>query len=153
MTPSIWFTPLIATKRQINTFSVEKDLTSKNVRLIINHVKKNNGYLFSHTNFSKPFIAYINQHREWKCILQIRDLRDACISMVHWKNEIIQKAIGQDASFDDKLLFVISGAGSIYKNQIFNLQGCALKALEFIDHPNVIVSRFEDLVGSKRGWR
>lgn len=149
--PGVWFTQLITKKCQTNSFLVERYLPPKNVNRIINYVKKNNGYLFSHTNFSKPFIEYINKHRDWKCVLQIRDLREACISMVYWQDELIQEAVGKEASFDDKLLFVISGAASIYKNQVFNLQGCALRALEFMDHPNVIVSRFEDLVGSKGG--
>jgi hypothetical protein len=149
--PSIWFTQLITKKCPTNSFSVTKYLSPENVELIITHVKKNKGYLFSHTNFSKPFINFINNHNDWKCVLQIRDLRDACLSMVHWQNDLIQEAIGNQASFDDKLLFVISGAGSVYKNQVFNLQKCALRALEIMDHPNVIVSRFEDLVGSKGG--
>lgn len=149
--PSVWFTQLITKECRTNSFSVEKHLAPKNIRRIINHVQKKRGYLFSHTNFIKPFMAFMHAHADWKCVLQVRDLRDACISMVHWQNDLIENAIGQNASFDDKLLFVISGAGSIYKNQVFNLQRCALKALEFIDHPNVIVSRYEDLVGSRGG--
>jgi len=148
--PRFWFSKY-STECKTSSFDVEKYLDGKSVRQELSNAKRDRAYLFSHTNFSRPFFDYLLKNDQLKCVLQIRDLRDACISLIYWKEGNIAEIIGKDATFDEKLLFVISGADSVYKNQVFNLKECAVRALELIDHPNVVVSRFEDLVGDKGG--
>ena len=149
--PRKWF-PKYAKKRCLtDSFDVVNYLTPKDIEKVVAEAKGLSNYLYSHTNFSRPFLDYLRKHNEMKIVLQIRDLRDACISLVYWHHDLIVEAIGEESTFDEKLSFVISGSDSIYKNRVFNLRRCALRAVEMIKHPNVVVSRFEDLVGDKGG--
>lgn len=149
--PRKWFYNYTKAKCTTSSFDVEKHINSKIVNQILAYAKNKNLYLFSHTNFSRPFLRYLENHNRLKCVLQIRDLRDACISLVYWKDDVIKEVLGQEATFNEKLSFVLSGASSVYKDQVFNLKGCALRAVEMMQNKNVIVSRFEDLVGEKGG--
>jgi len=150
--PRKWF-PKYADKKTCptNSFDVDNYLNSRDIEKVIRETKRLSNYLYCHTNFSRPFFNYLQKHHEMKFVLQVRDLRDACISLVYWHHDLIVQAIGEESTFDEKLLFVISGSNSIYKNHVFNLRRCAMRAVEMMNHPNVIVTRFEDLVGSKGG--
>lgn len=148
---SSWFYHYFPAGYETASFKVENILTPKIITELFNTAKRKNSYPFAHTNFARPFMEYINQHPEWKCVLQIRDLRDACISMVYWRNDLIENQIGKDADFNDKLMFVISAENSIFNDRVFNLRRAAERAVEIMHQPNVLVCRYEEMVGSKGG--
>jgi len=148
--PPDWFKRYYP-NQETNSFEVENILTQKVVNEVFTHAKQNNLFLFSHFNFAKPFMRYIHKHPEWKCVIQIRDLRDACVSMIYWQESIINNALGPNATFDDKLMYVICASETLHKDTVFNIKASAERAVQLLDHPNVIVSRYEDLVGSQGG--
>jgi hypothetical protein len=133
------------------TFTVEMSLQVDEVETFFTRCQNNNVYAFGHLNYALPFMQYIDNHPEYQCVLQIRDLRDACISMVFWKKDLIDQTLGKIATFDEALMFVICGSDSLFQNQAFNIKASAERALLIMNHPNVIVSRYEDLVGDRGG--
>lgn len=133
------------------SFFVETSLVEQDIDSFFMRCKNNQVYPFAHLNYAIPFMHYIDRHPEYQCVLQIRDLRDACVSMVFWKKEQIDSALGKTATFDEALMFVIEGSDSAFKDQVFNIKASAERAVQIMNHPNVIVSKYEDLVGKKGG--
>jgi len=98
-----------------------------------------------------------------KKIIGIRDFRDVCVSIVHqilkgaWPpftgNETAIKKF-KKMSFDDQLLFVINQEYEISPPK-FNIHlevtQTAAQALQLLLEPNVLMVRYEDLVGSNGG--
>lgn len=151
LSPLQWF-PKYFPETPTSSFQVETLITKGITNKVFIDCKQNNMYPFGHFNFCKPFIEYIDANPDWKCVMQIRDLRDACISLVYWKEKEIETILGSNASFDEKLLFVIiASSNPEYTDRVFNLKASAERAVKLLDHPNVIVSRYEDLVGSMGG--
>lgn len=134
-----------------NTFTEGSSLASKYVKLSFNGCWKKNTYPFAHLNCMGSFTNYLDSDPDWICILQIRDLRDACISMVYWAEGHIKIAMKKTPTFDEALLFVINSNENAFKNTIFNLQAHAEAAVLHLDHPQVFLMRFEDLVGANGG--
>lgn len=81
----------------------------------------------------------------------LRDLRDVAVSTVFFCDQLIKSQLGEDASFDDKLTYVIKGLGPLFHNSVYNLNKEAKTAYEWMQKPGVIAIRFEDLVGSNGG--
>lgn len=88
-----------------------------------------------------------------KKILIIRDLRDVCISAVYWlrKNDWFSYAIDHTAfyymnNFDDQLSYMIN-----LDHQEYSIKGFAQRAIRWMNSPDVLTIRFEDLVGENGG--
>lgn len=101
-------------------------------------------------------------------ILIVRDLRDVFVSLVYWFDDQVQEGLinrhlaskrkglreriqhWRGCSFDQKLRIVLEdGDGSLYSSGFMreNIEeGCRL-----MEEPNVLVVRFEDLVGPRGG--
>jgi len=113
-------------------------------------IKKINQFSLAHFNFAETAYHFSLRHPEYVKILQIRDLRDACVSCAFHMANSIQEEIGP-STFDEKLLFVITMGDRPTWQQILNIYKNAHTALEWINDKNVVISRFENLVGVKGG--
>ncbi len=105
-------------------------------------------YVNVHFNFSELMWDFSQKHPRYKKIILIRDLRDAAISMTYHTNREIKRVLGDEASFDEKLSWLLNGG---HEFSVFNLKEHATKALKWYQDPSVLVIRFEDLVGFKGG--
>jgi hypothetical protein len=83
--------------------------------------------------------------------VMLRDLRDVAVSTVFYCDHLIKEQMGEQASFEDKLAYVIHGMGPIFHRSVYNLSMEAKAAFQWMQKPGVIVIRFEDLVGQNGG--
>lgn len=104
----------------------------------------------AHTNFSLLFKEFLKNHPEYIPVIQIRDLRDVLVSCVIFQWNWLEYELGP-STFDQKLLFLIQLRTQKTKTAILRLYRYAEEALSWMNHPNVVVCRFEDLVGEKGG--
>jgi hypothetical protein len=112
--------------------------------------KKDNVYPLAHFNFSENFQTFASKHPEYVKIIQIRDLRDACVACVCHQEQAIEQEIGP-CNFDQKLMFIITLGDKPTKNSFLRIEKNARRAVEWIKDPDTVVCRFEDLVGKKGG--
>ncbi len=110
------------------------------------------GNLFStaHFNVAEDFHRFWLDHPEYVKIIQIRDLRDVCVSCVFHQSDEIEKEIGP-CSFADKLLFVITLGNRATKNRLFHIKKQAQLAADWMQCSETVVCRFENLIGEKGG--
>lgn len=109
-----------------------------------------NQFHFAHFNFAENFNLYSSTHPEYIKIILIRDLRDVCISMVYYLSEEIEAEIN-NSNFDDKLMFVIQQGDLSKEHHFWKIEKLAKIAVEWIKDPEVVVCRFENLVGENGG--
>lgn len=110
----------------------------------------NESSLFSHFNFLNLFLDYSEEHPEFVKIGLTRDLRDVCVSTTYFIDEFLSKVLGENASFDEKLLYVIE-CENLLENSVFDIQLEAEGALQWFLDPNVHICKFENLCGSSGG--
>lgn len=136
-----------------NLWDNKGDITPKQVEAALFQCKKNNQFAYHHTGTfynrqydGNSFYLFGRQHPEYVQILQIRDLRDVFVSLVYYfdkenKQRWLDCGISPDAPFADKLTVSIQ---SLLKTDIN-------QAMKWLKDPNVVVMRFEDLVGPSGG--
>lgn len=112
--------------------------------------RNQNEVFFSHFNYSYLLNDLYAQDNSYVRIAQIRDLRDVCVSIVHFITPLIENEVGRKASFEKKLSFVINGMGFL-KNSVYNVEKNARAAIEVIKQGDAIVCRFEELCGVNGG--
>ncbi|MBA2367862.1 MAG: sulfotransferase domain-containing protein [Candidatus Protochlamydia sp.] len=112
--------------------------------------KINNSFVLAHFNLADDFNRFWLDHTDYIKIIQIRDLRDVCVSCVFHQSEDIEKEIGP-SSFAEKLLFVICLGSTQTKNRLFHIKKHAKIALEWMQEPHTVLCRFENLVGEQGG--
>ena len=120
-------------------------------------------YLYTHLCLSpalqNSYAMYL-PHR--KKIVHIRDLRDVAVSIVHhilktkeWPGlgEPHKWAAFKNASFDEQLLYVIEHDYEAVNETMvqFSLGRIAQQAVDYLDDPEVLVTRYESLVGPAGG--
>lgn len=120
------------------------------------------GFLYTHFVISKSLEEDYSYLPNLKKIINIRDLRDVAVSMVGhilqmpWPGMTEEEVEDfRDMSFDEQLLFVIQYKYEIKPNDPIALQVSLIKiteqALEYIHKKDVLVCRYEDLVGQQGG--
>jgi sulfotransferase 6B1 len=110
------------------------------------HWEQMNQFPLAHFNFSEFLQFFYTNHPEYVAIINIRDLRDVYVSLIDFWGSRISEIIDSNSN-DEKLTYLINGVDEKSSQYIFNLELHILRALEWLDDPNVIVIRFEDLVG------
>jgi hypothetical protein len=110
------------------------------------HWEQMNRFPLAHFNYSEFLQVFRFNHPEYVVLINIRDLRDVFVSLVDYKGALIEEAIGSNSN-DEKLMYVIEGVEKEYIEHMFNLELHILRALEWLDDPNIILIKFEDLVG------
>ncbi|MES2273109.1 MAG: sulfotransferase domain-containing protein [Chlamydiota bacterium] len=120
-------------------------------------------YPYTHFCLSAELLNFYSNSPQIKKIIGVRDLRDVCVSIVHqilkgtWpeftgNKEKLEWFKG--LSFDDQLMYVICQE---YQNNVphaklqLGIAKSAAQAVVFCQDPNVLVCRFEDLVGLQGG--
>lgn len=81
-------------------------------------------------------------------IVHIRDLRDVCVALTFSSSKELDKVLGNDSSFDDRLMYVIQHSDVLRYHDCKKNAECAV---EWLKRKETVVSRFEDLVGAKGG--
>jgi hypothetical protein len=104
-----------------------------------------------HAQFSPLFRNFLNIHPEFPMILGIRDLHDAIVSLAHHFSSSIERIIGPKATLEQKINFLLKTVDKKTAANIPILKHHAEGLMTLFNHPNVLVVRFEDLVGSKGG--
>jgi hypothetical protein len=112
--------------------------------------KLNNQFPIAHFNFSESFFQFSLSHPEYVKLIQIRDLRDACISFVFAQSQLIEQEI-HSSNFDDKLMYMITLDDKQAKSYFIRLKKYAQNALTWIYDPTAVICRFENLVGKQGG--
>ncbi len=110
-----------------------------------------NRWFLSHFNYSIFLKGFVKEYPLYKRIILIRDLRDIVVSYTNWRKPQIDEILGKDASFDDRLEWMINSGVPEYEYSMINIEKHAANALEWFDDPNTLVVRFEDLCGVKGG--
>lgn len=128
----------------------EHEIVQADLELFCNKWKSENRYSLAHFNFATPFFLFSIQHPEYVKIIQIRDLRDTLVSCVFFQREEIKKETGL-STFDDMLMYLIRKDKTLPSPTVMNIYRHAKNASEWIKEPNVVVCRFENLVGPKGG--
>jgi len=112
---------------------------------------RKNEYLIAHFNYSKHVEEYLLSHPRGKVFLLIRDLRDVCVSAAFWLSKQIDRELGYSASMDEKLMWVITNGHDTKNRTMMDYELETALAVDWFDHPEVVLLRFEDLCGSKGG--
>jgi hypothetical protein len=110
----------------------------------------NNEFATAHLNFSRFFIKFYETHPEYQPIIIVRDLRDACVSLVIYQWSEIETEIGP-STFDQKLSWVIEGNYGITHFPILNIKKNAREAALWKKVPQTLFVKFENLVGPEGG--
>jgi hypothetical protein len=144
-----------AVLKPINAFNFREDdpsihISSTRIEKAFLNWKTNNLFPLFHFNIAEDFHNFWLKHPNYVKIIQIRDLRDACVSCVFHQSEDIEKEIGP-CTFDQKLLHVISLGSQPTKNNLLRLKKYAQIAVQWMQDPETVVCRFENLVGQKGG--
>jgi len=113
--------------------------------------QKSNPCLIAHLNFYDLFQQFSMKHPDFKKFVMVRDLRDICVSTVYHKWQQLNKFLGENASFNKRLHYVINPTHGFLPNSVFNIAKEAEKALACMMDPSYIVCRFEILCGKEGG--
>lgn len=108
-----------------------------------------NQSIVSHFNLATYLEPYAQSG--YAKMIFVRDLRDVCVSLVHFIHEHLDIVLGKSASFDQRLAFVIRGVHWSLNRSIFNVKLEAQAAIQWMQDPEVLVLRFEDLCGERGG--
>lgn len=114
------------------------------------NMKQRNFFVLAHFNFADYARRFSDKNPEYIKIIQIRDLRDVCVSWAYFRVNDIRKEIGS-TTFDQRLMYIITLGDQTTRTPLLNIYRNAVKTLEWIHKDDVIVSRFEDLVGPQGG--
>jgi hypothetical protein len=104
----------------------------------------------SHFNNSENFYHFSLKHPDYVKLIEIRDLRDVCVSTVFFHFADIEKEIGP-CTFDEKLMFIINLDQIPHQHPFIRVAKHAQKALMWIAELDTVVCRFENLVGQNGG--
>lgn len=106
-------------------------------------------YPFRHfIPFNHLYVEIHELYPEIQPILHIRDLRDVCIALAYSHKTSLDNKLGSDASIDDRLMNVILHPDELGLHDCKRNAECAV---EWMNQPGVIITRFEELVGERGG--
>lgn len=118
----------------------------------IETILNKNCFPILHTNFCPLFDQFTITHPNCVKILQIRDLRDALVSSAFMSHDNIAAVIGTQ-DFDKQLMYLINMEPQDKPQNILNMRRYAEEAVRWYYRPDVVVARFEKLVGPQGGGK
>lgn len=119
-----------------------KNITEEKVEEVMKKLYDEKSIPFTHTNFSEPLLEFSKNHSEYVSVLVIRDLRDVIISWAFFREKWFNDSLGP-LSIQERIKFILSNE----KGQGFFR--FIEKALLWLNKPDTVILRFEDLVGGK----
>lgn len=131
----------------------------------IRYINPEDGFLYTHLCVSSALEKNYRALSRLKKIVNIRDLRDVCISMIRqieknaWPGMSREtREMFKELSFEDRLSFVMEFTYDVSEVACFapnslqvSLQKIAEQAVRYLADPDVLVCRYEDLVGVQGG--
>jgi len=130
-------------------FPPHKQMTLKLFSTVI--AEKKNPSMVGHLNVYRHFRKFSKEHPRFKKFIMIRDLRDICVSTVYYLKESLDKHLGPNATFDERLHYVINPQSGFLMNSAFNVGREAKVAIKCMNDPSFVVCRFEELCGAQGG--
>ena len=131
----------------------------------IHYIPSEEGFLYTHFCLSPQLEENYTHLPKLKKIINVRDLRDVCVSMVHqickspWPgmSQDLRKAF-KEMSFEEQLLFVINFdyeledvSGFAPNSLQTSITKVAEQAVRYTLEQNCLVCKYENLVGPKGG--
>lgn len=130
--------------------NVDKEADYLKFLNLMKRMAANNEFAVAHFNFSDFFLQFSENNPNYRAIIIVRDLRDACVSLVYYQWKEIEAAIGP-STFEEKLKWVIRGDYGVTKYSILNIRKNAREALKWKGNSHAYFIRFEDIVGPEGG--
>jgi mRNA-degrading endonuclease RelE of RelBE toxin-antitoxin system len=131
---------------KLNKFPVEGNRTKLMKK--IESLADSEHFIFDHAHLSSLLKSYLIRHPDFRLILGIRDLRATLVSQAYYRSEDIEKFIGS-SDMSQKLAYLMSLSEP--KGNIAKIYRHAEAIMTLFNLPNVLIVRFEDLVGAKGG--
>lgn len=120
----------------------------------------NPGTIFNSGNY---YVQHITEHFDFikedpsiRKVLMIRDPRDTLISQIFWMQKkgkwlwctpnVVAKSVNLLPTFDDKLKEAI-----LFPNEYYSIAWFTRKAISWMQDPNILTLRYEELVGPEGG--
>ena len=129
------------------------------------YIAREDGFLYTHFCLSPHLEEAYRELPKLKKIINIRDLRDVCISVIHQIHKSAwpgltgaQREYFNNLPFDDQLLFVINYDYNV--NEVAHLAPNSLQvamlkvarqAIKYCNDPNNLICKYENLVGAEGG--
>ena len=107
-------------------------------------------YIYDHAQMSSEIERFIHRHPDFPLIINIRDLRDIIVSQAFHVWKALEEIIGP-SSLEEKITFLLDPKTFNTLDRLPIVYKHAEHILRFFNNENVLVVRFEDLIGSKGG--
>jgi hypothetical protein len=132
-----------------NDFSIPSNLLEIDQKM--DAVMKNNDlYIFTHAQLTYAIQRLVKRHPLTPVIVGIRDLRDVLVSQAFFRWDEIERNIGP-STIRQKVTYVLEQEDGGASGTIVVIKKHANEILRLFSQPNVLIVRFEDLVGSQGG--
>lgn len=145
-----WKSPVVPNYDQFTFPSDPPEVSESVFEKAVLDAKSNKSFPSSHTNLTRLYLRFNQVHPNYIHIVLIRDLRDVLVSCVYFMWHEIERELGP-TTFDQKLSFLINLGHSEPRNKILNIYRYAEETMPWLNDPNAILIRFEELVGEKGG--
>lgn len=124
------------------------DENSKNIHAFYKKKFANGTFEFMHYRNQFDARLYKVLFQDIVPIVTLRDPRDNCVSSVFYYKSILNRLLGSNSTFDERLSFTIQFVGfDFYFGPLYFYR----RALNLIDHTDPLILRFEDLTGPEGG--
>jgi Sulfotransferase domain len=124
-------------------------VSEKEFEKIVLKCQDENHFAFNHTaDFGALFNTFSKHHPEYTGLLMIRDLRDVLVSYVYHVSDSLEEQFGPSLTMEEKLTLVLDLETFEVSKK---MEQEVLSAIEWMNRPNVIVCRFENIVGPMGG--
>lgn len=133
----------------INKLTVDLNIPPQTLEQSFLKWKQSQFFFLDHLDYTELLQTFQASHPEYIAIIHIRDLRDVFASWVDWTWEAIEEKFPK-TSFEQKLMHVLKNEFSIAPSNDMNSD--ILSVYKWLTkRSNIIMTRFEDLVGPKGG--
>ena len=136
--------------KQLSNFNKFHYPNKKNIEIKMHKLIDDSQYFEDHAQISSIVKVFSKKHPEFPWIVGIRDLRDAIVSQTYYFWEKLEQSF-EARTLEEKITFLLNKKIIGRRKNIPSIYHHAKNVLKLLNLPNVLVIRFEDLVGSKGG--